>query len=370
MKLVGLWAIGFLASLLQTLSDRFAVTSEESESVATSLLQTELQRLRSPKFATRADVCTDTVPVTGSARGLPAIGYIACCSPEDVKPANVRPGVARYLAAGGRRVVTAPCYGNEHAVGQGLRDSGVPREHIWVTTALDPPDEALQNPRHWAAGQVDASLHRLNVSYVDDMYLHWGLENEYKTKISLANVTKEQYVELGEQYLELYRGLIDAQRAGKVRHIGVGVHTQKEIEYLMNATGVKPDIMHGWITPFMPEKQLSFAKWAMNQGMTLSAWGPYNWDSLDEPAELESHRSITSELAKKYGATASQIVARWYLDKGIAMCTSMLEPSYVKDDLHCLRSSLSAEDTALLESVKWDCQKTDFFQPLPGCSED
>ena len=138
-----------------------------------------------------------------------------------------------------------------------------------------------------------------------------------------------------------YRGLIDAQRAGLVRHIGVGLHTQKEIEHFMNATGVTPDIMHGWITPFMPEKQLNYAKWARNQGMTLAGWGPYRYTTLDEPAELESHRSITGELAKKYGATASQIIARWYLDKGIAMCTSMVEPSHLKDNLRCLRTSLS-----------------------------
>ena len=82
-----------------------------------------------------------------------------------------------------------PGYGNEQAVGEGIRDSGVPREQIWaaaseccimktrltassalseqVTTALDPPIVMPRNPRQWVAGQVDASLHRLNVTYVD-----------------------------------------------------------------------------------------------------------------------------------------------------------------------------------------------------------
>ncbi|CAE7507041.1 dkgA [Symbiodinium natans] len=283
--------------------------------------------------------------------------------PRDLSSANVHPAVARYLAAGGRRVATAPGYGNEQAVGEGIRDSGVPREQIWVTTALDPPIVMPRNPRQWVAGQVDASLHRLNVTYVDDMYLHWGVEQVYKTKPDVANVTEEQN-------LELYWGLIDAQRAGKVRHIGVGLHTQKEIEYLINSTGVKPDIMHGWITPFMPKKQLDLAKWAMSQGMATSAWGPYNWQNLDDPEQLGAHRSITSELANKYNATVFQVIARWYLDQGIAMATSMLKPSYVEEDLHCLRTPLSAEDTALLESVKWGCHQTDAVQPLPGCADD
>ncbi|CAE7535507.1 dkgA [Symbiodinium pilosum] len=300
--------------------------------------------------------------VKGSTKGMPILGYIACCLERDLNSSNVRPAVARYLTAGGRHVMTAPGYGNEQAIGQGIRDSGIPREEIWVTTALDPHGVPADNIREWAAAQIDSSLQRLNVDYADDIYLHWGVAVTRQNRPELANVTEEMN-------LELYRGLLDAQTAGKIRHIGVGLHTQRELEYLINSTGVMPEIMYAWITPFMPEKQIAYAMWARSQGMALFGWGPFNWQRLDEPAELEAHRSITNELADKYNTTPLRIILRWYLDLGIAMATSMLKPSWLEEDLNCLRTPLTAEDRARLESVKWGCHKTDQIQPLPGCMD-
>jgi len=312
----------------------------------------------------RAGVCTETVPVKGSARGLPILGYIGCCLPRDLDSANVRPAAARYLAAGGRHVMTAPIYGNDQALGQAIRDSGVPREQIWVTTALEPIGVPTQNIRPWVADQVTESLQRLNVTYADDIYIHWGVTNVRRQDPNGRSTVTQ------EMNLELYRGLIDMQRAGKTRHIAVGLHTRKEIEYLINSTGVTPDIMWGWITPFMPKKQIDLAMWAKRQGMAVAAWGPFNWMRLDKPAQLQEHRSITDELARKYNASVYQIINRWYLDMDIAVVTSLLKPSYVEDDLYCLRTPLSPEDRARLESVKWDCHQVDNIQPLPGCSDD
>ncbi|CAE7477829.1 PDK [Symbiodinium necroappetens] len=366
------WAAGPLLWL--TASDfRCAGAFDECEvpSVPSSLslVQTALQLQRrrfmdevplSAEESRRAGVCTDTVPVLGSARGLPILGYIGCCLQRDLDSANVRPAfddtpnparqksqenamkqssthqlrmshaqacavneqhekvVCRYCPKSGDKRGTAttrdlqetrdpPSHDNHRQEAQGQERGG---RGTAQTPQLKEHSQRLRETadpvaRYLEAGgrHVMTAPSALGMLMDIDIYIHWGVTNVRRQDPNgRSNVTQEMN-------LELYRGLIDMQRAGKTRHIAVGLHTRKEIEYLINSTGVKPDIMWGWITPFMPQKQIDLAMWAKGQGMAVAAWGPFNWMRLDEPTQLEEHRSITDELARKYNASVYQMLA-------------------------------------------------------------
>ena len=149
---------------------------------------------------------------------MPSVGFGTCCR----KAAKGRPLIKstnEYLRQGGRLIDTAQMYGNHRDLAVALRESGVPREQVWLTSKVN---TKVYNTRAAAAAAVAESCKELGVAYVDLMLVHglWTLSEA--------------------QMVEVWRGLIDAKTAGTTKHIGVSNFDIASIEKLTAATGVAP----------------------------------------------------------------------------------------------------------------------------------
>jgi len=269
-------------------------------------------------------------------------------------------GVTRYLQHGGRLVDTAPTYHDgEHAVGKAIREAGVPREDVWITTKIEAADAPLLFARGWASGTVDQTLLDMGLSYLDVMYIHVGPELS-RGQVSLA------------QNVEVWKGLIDAKLAGKVLNIGVCMHTRSEIEMLINATGQTPAVVMGFYSPFMPPEQVEFVRWVQSQGIAFSAYGLFNWyhgywaETDQTPAQAKAFETVATQHPN---ATWGQMVIRSLLQQNVAITTDLYDQQYLNEDLNCPTSwTLTATDIQTIERAPhWTCSTQDEAQRLSGC---
>lgn len=298
--------------------------------------------------------CNETIPVKGSKKGMPVVGFIACCHHAEGSPLTDR--AVSYLKSGGRLLDTAPAYSNEAEIGKAVRLSGVPREDIWVTTKLlytYAKPTSGQGWRERVSFLVDKSLQNLRLDYVDVMYLHFG------PAASGNDLTSSQDV-------ELWRGLIDAKRAGKVRNLGVCLHTKSEIELLTRETGEPPVVAAFWYSPFGPLETQEYASWLKSQEIAVNAYGSFNWKEEWSPSRDSQMDAINFVRSQHSHAGLGQIIVRWALDQGIALMTNS-NPEESRENLKCLPEALTVPDlSAIAAAPHWDCS-SESGQLFMGC---
>ena len=212
---------------------------------------------------------------------LPAIGF-------GTYPLTGQDGVAAVvsaLQAGYRLLDTAVNYGNETEVGEALRRSGLPREDVAVATKVPgrfhAKDLALQSLRD--------SAQRLGVERLDVALIHWPNPSQ-------------------DLYPQAWRALVEAQRDGLVRTIGVSNFTQEHLRRIVDDTGVTPAVNQIELHPYFPQAQMR----AVNEelGIRTQAWSPLGKRQapFDEPA--------VAQAAASHGVTPGQVILRWHLQLG------------------------------------------------------
>lgn len=139
------------------------------------------------------------------------------------KPSEVTQAVEAALKAGYRHLDTAAAYGNEEAVGQGIKNSGVPRDQIWLTTKLNNPDHKR------VSEAIDTSLKNLGTDYVDLYLIHWPA----------STVPGEKKIYEDWDYLDTWREMQKLVGTGKVRNIGVSNFAIKHLDRLLSDESCK-----------------------------------------------------------------------------------------------------------------------------------
>lgn len=194
--------------------------------------------------------------------------------------------VGTALEIGYRLIDSAFNYDNEAAVGRALRKSGIPREELFVTSKL--PGRYHQRPA--ADDAIRESLWRLGLDYMDLYLIHW------------PNPIQDHYV-------EAWGALVDAQKAGLVRSIGVSNFTTAHIQRIEQEVGVLPTVNQVELHPYFPQTELVADMDA--QGIRVEAWSPLGRGSrpYEEP--------VIVRIAGAHGVTPAQVVLRWHLQRGI-----------------------------------------------------
>ncbi|WP_341974571.1 aldo/keto reductase [Microbacterium sp. LTA6] len=224
-----------------------------------------------------------TVPLFAAHNGfaLPAIGLGTYRLNGEAGAA----AVAGALDAGYRLVDSAFNYENEGAVGQGVRDSGVDRGEIIVTTKLP----GRHHPVARARTSVEESRFRLGVGVTDLHLIHWPNPAQ-------------------DEYLQAWTALVEAQERGTVRQIGVSNFLPEHLERIENETGVRPVVNQIEVHPYFPqEEQLAYHR---ERGILTEAWSPIGrgQDVLAEP--------IIGEIASAHGISPAQAVLAWHVARG------------------------------------------------------
>jgi 2,5-diketo-D-gluconate reductase A len=245
---------------------------------------------------------------------IPQLGFGVYHVPPDDTAELVRAA----LEMGYRHVDTAQSYGNEAAVGQGLRDSGVPREDVWITTKLD--DSA--HGRDAAIAALEQSLQRLGTDHVDLFLVHRpGSDGDVET----------------------WRALAALRTDGRVRSIGVSNFDRRQIDHLVDATGVVPSVNQIRCNPRTPHRAMQ--RHHRRRGIVTEAWGPLREGRLiDHPT--------ARRVAERYGRTPAQVVLRWHLQLGIVVFPKSADPQRLRENLGATGFELTRRDLAAIGRMR------------------
>ena len=225
-----------------------------------------------------------------------------------LSPADAENSVREALKMGYSLVDTANAYVNERAVGRGIRDSGVPREQVFLSTKLWPSE--YENPN-----AVDETLARLGVTYADLLYIHQPAGN----------------------WLAGYRQLEKAYREGKVKAIGISNFEGKYIARLETQWEIAPQFIQVEAHPYYTQTELR--KTLDKYGIRLMSWYP-----LGHGDKALIHESVFAELGRKYGKTPAQVILRWHTQMGFAVIPGSRNVDHIRDNLDILDFTLTADE--------------------------
>lgn len=228
--------------------------------------------------------------------------------------------VVTAIEAGYRHIDTAFRYGNERGVGRGIRDSGIPREQIFVTTKLD--GEHQGNDR--ALAGLDESLRRLGLEYVDLLFIHWPLPQ------------RDEYVSTWKTFERLVA-------AGKVRSIGVSNFKPAHIERLLAEATIRPAVNQIQLNPRIsrPEQRA----YNSAQGIVTVSWGP-----LGPGTDLLADPTLKA-IAAKYGKTTAQVVLRWHIELGLVAIPKSANPTRIAQNIDIFDFSLSEDEVRAISAL-------------------
>ncbi|UGS35318.1 aldo/keto reductase [Capillimicrobium parvum] len=230
---------------------------------------------------------------------------------------EARAAVHHALAAGYRLIDTSEQYANERDVGRAVRDSGVPREDIFLSTKFN----ARWQGRDLVARACDNALRRLGTDHLDLFLIHWP--NPWL-----------------DRYVDAWHGLIALRDEGRVRAIGVSNFLPAHIDRLIAETGVPPEVNQVELDPTLPREELRAYHAA--RGIATEAWGP-----LGRDGRLLRH-PIVVELAERHRRTPAQIILRWHVELGLAFTARSSDPARIAQNIELFDFALSRDDLAVM----------------------
>jgi 2,5-diketo-D-gluconate reductase A len=224
------------------------------------------------------------------------------------------------LEAGFRHIDTAQGYENEAEVGQGIADSGVPREEIFVTTKV--ATNIMREGRQAVSDSINESVEKLKTGYIDLLLIHWPVKDCVK-----------QTWQVMEEYV----------RRGLVRSIGVSNFNRHHLDDLLGYADTRPVVNQIEVHPLMTQEE----NIAYNHqlGIEVEAWGPFGQGDID----VVGH-PLLQALALKYGKTASQIVLRWIVQRDL-ITIPRAKPSHFAENLEIMDFALSDEDMQAISGL-------------------
>lgn len=250
------------------------------------------------------------------------------------------------LQSGYRHIDTARIYGTEPAVGKAIKDSGIPRKEIFITTKLwnnsHHPDDVEPT--------LDASLKDLEVDYLDLYLMHWPsafargdalIPKDSKGKIQTADI----------DYVDTWKAMEKLLKTGKVRAIGISNFSKAELERLLKETTVVPAAHQIELHPYL--QQHSFTDFHRQKGIHITQYSPFgNSNEIYGAQEigLLIKDPVLTEVGKKYGKSGAQVALAWGIAHGHSVLPKSKTPERIRQNLEG-DFKLSAEDLATLDAV-------------------
>ena len=229
------------------------------------------------------------------------------------------------LKAGYRHIDTAFAYGNERSVARAIQDFGIPREDVFITTKLPADIKDYDG----AISHFNESVDNLKTDYIDLYLIHapWPW-SDVGSDCTAGNI-------------EVWRAMIDLYNAGRIRAIGVSNFHAKDIQALIDATGVIPAVNQ--IRFFIGHTQNEIYNYCREREILIEAYSPLATGAIVE------HGALT-ELAKKYDVTVAQLCIRYCIEKGTLPLPKSVNEGRIAENL-LVDFEISHEDMAYLDSL-------------------
>ena len=245
---------------------------------------------------------------------IPQLGFGVWEVPDD----EVDASFGRALEVGYRHIDTARIYGNEDGVGRVLAATDVPRDDIFVTTKLW-NDDHRDVPRAF-----DASMARLGIETLDLYLIHWPAPAQ-------------------DAFVEAWSAMLELQREGRVRSVGVCNFQVPHLQRLLDETGVLPSINQIELSPYLQQHELR--EFHAEHGIVTEAWSP-----LAVRAGLLEDQ-VVLDLAAEHDVTPAQVVLRWHIELGNVVLTRSVTPARIEENYAIASFTLGEEALEALAAL-------------------
>ncbi|MEC6747007.1 aldo/keto reductase [Marinilactibacillus sp. XAAS-LB27] len=225
------------------------------------------------------------------------------------------------IEAGYRVIDTSTNYMNEGMVGEAIRRSSVPREELIISSKLP----GMAHDYDKAIKMIQESLYRLGIDYFDKYLIHWPLPKQGK-------------------YDQAWQALVDAQKFGLIKTIGVSNFLEEHLNSIIDKTGVKPATNQIERHPYFNNNEL--VETNKKLGILTEAWSPFGREIND----VIEHETI-AEIAKKYDKSPTQVILRWNLQNGVMPIVKSSSYKHQKANLNVFDFELSQEDIDTIDGL-------------------
>lgn len=230
--------------------------------------------------------------------------------------------VLTALKCGYRHIDTAHAYQNEQSVGQAVKDSGIDRDSIWITSKLW--------PNEYGEGKtlkaIDRMLGRLGVDYIDLVYFHQSIGD----------------------YVGEWKEMEKALEMGKVRAIGISNFDVNDSIFnsLVETARIKPQIIQIECHPYAQRRH--WQEMCAKNGMKIECWFPLG--GRDSKGEI-LRDPVINEIAKAHGKSAAQVIIRWHLQEGFSVIPGSSNPAHIKENFEVFDFSLTDNEMQKIRSL-------------------
>ncbi|HWG01659.1 MAG TPA: aldo/keto reductase [Trebonia sp.] len=242
---------------------------------------------------------------------IPLVGF----GTWELAGAEAYDGVRAALEVGYRHIDTATGYHNEDRVGAAIRDSGVGRENVFITTKCPPGNEGRERET------IDRSLKALGVDFVDLWLVHWP--------------------PAGEARPDMWKAFIEALEQGKTRSIGVSNYSSAQIDELTAATGTTPALNQIPWSPFDYDPRV--AGELDSRHVVLEGYSPLKGSDLSNP--------VLREIAAAHDKTPAQVILRWHVEHGFVVIPRSARRARIEENFAIFDFELAADEVSRIDSL-------------------
>ncbi len=233
--------------------------------------------------------------------------------------------VLEALRVGYRHIDTAAIYGNEESVGRAIKDSGIPREELFITTKLWNDSHSYDK----AKVALATSLEKLGLDYLDLYLIHWPNPLEYRDSWQEANA-------------QTWKAMEEAVEAGLVRSIGVSNFMVRHLEELAKTAVITPAVNQIRLAPGVFQEEVVL--YCRDKNIILEAWSPLG------QGEIFKNETMMN-LAEKYGKTVAQVALAWSWYEGFLPLPKSVTPSRIMENLDFGDIELTYQDALAIRAI-------------------
>jgi methylglyoxal/glyoxal reductase len=257
---------------------------------------------------------TDCVTLNNGVN-LPWLGFGVFQIPEGQQTYEA---VRAALDVGYRSIDTAMIYGNEASVGRAVRDSGIARDELFITTKVWNDDLRAGT----TLKAIDRSLDLLQMDYVDLYLVHWPVKKKFTSA---------------------WQAMEQIQSEGKARAIGVSNFLIHHLEDVLAAGTVAPAANQIEFHPLLQSSELH--QFCIQNGIQLEAWAPLiQGQGMNHP--------VIQKIADKHGRSPAQVLLRWDLQKGVVTIPKSVRRERIEENANIFDFLLDAEDMAMIAALE------------------